>query len=61
VINLFIWPEGAADAAPAPPLMREGYNVRHWTKLGLSCWAVSDVSAVELARFERIVRASNPV
>jgi len=61
VINLFIWPEQAADAAPVPPLVREGYNVRHWTKLGMSCWAVSDMSAEELARFEHIVRASTPI
>ncbi|MBS0385338.1 MAG: anti-sigma factor [Proteobacteria bacterium] len=61
VINLFIWPERAGDAAPVPPLVREGYNVRHWTKLGMSCWAVSDMNAEELARFERVVRASNPV
>ena len=61
VINLFIWPERASDAAPVPPLVREGYNVRHWTKLGMSCWAVSDMNAAELARFEQIVRTSNPV
>lgn len=61
VINLFIWPEHAGDAAPVPPLVREGYNVRHWTKLGMSCWAVSDMNAAELARFEQIVRTSNPV
>ena len=61
VINLFIWPEHASDAAPVPPLVREGYNVRHWTKLGMSCWAVSDMNAQELAQFEHIVRSFNPV
>ena len=61
VINLFIWPERAGDGAPAAPLVREGYNVRHWTKLGMNCWAVSDMNAAELARFEQIVRTSNPV
>jgi anti-sigma factor (TIGR02949 family) len=61
VINLFVWPERAGDASPVPPLVREGYNVRHWTKLGMSCWAVSDMNAAELARFVRIVRTSNPI
>lgn len=61
VINLFIWPERAGDAAPVAPLVREGYNVRNWNKLGMNCWAVSDMNAEELARFERIVRASTPV
>ncbi len=61
VINLYIWPEHAADLAPVPPLVRDGYNVRHWTKLGMSCWAVSDLDAAELAHFEQVVRASRPV
>jgi anti-sigma factor RsiW len=61
VINLFIWPARPADLAPAAPLVREGYNVRHWTKLGMSCWAVSDMNAAELAQFERVVRAAHPV
>ena len=61
VINLFIWPERAGDAALVPPLVREGYNVRHWTKRGMSCWAVSDMDAAELARFEQLVRSSNPI
>jgi anti-sigma factor RsiW len=61
VINLFIWPERHDGAAPTQPLVREGYNVRHWTKLGMSCWAVSDLNAAELAQFERIVRAANPI
>ena len=61
VINLFIWPEHAGEGAPTPPLVRAGYNIRHWTKLGMSCWAVSDINAAELAQFEHIVRASNPV
>ena len=61
VINLFIWPESNGDAVPVPPLVRDGYNVRHWTKLGMSCWAVSDMNAAELARFEQVVRASNPI
>jgi anti-sigma factor RsiW len=61
VVNLFIWPERAGDMAPTPPLVREGYNLRHWTKLGMSCWAVSDMNAQELAHFEQIVRATNPI
>jgi len=61
VINLFIWPERPADLAPVAPQVRDGYAVRHWTKLGMSCWAVSDLSAGELARFEEIVRRSKPV
>ena len=40
----------AGDAAPVAPLVREGYNVRNWTKLGMNCWAVSDMNAEELAR-----------
>lgn len=62
LINLFIWParEGGG-AGPAMPETREGYNVLHWTKLGFSCWAVSDMSPQEMQRFEALVKDQTPV
>jgi anti-sigma factor RsiW len=47
-INLFTWP--AAAGASASHAARDGYNVLHWTHGGMAYWAVSDVSAAELAR-----------
>jgi anti-sigma factor RsiW len=58
VINLYVWPAGPRDLAPVPPLSRQGYNVRGWTRDGMSFWAVSDMSAEELARFESLARAA---
>ncbi|SEE01899.1 Transmembrane transcriptional regulator (anti-sigma factor RsiW) [Rhizobiales bacterium GAS191] len=49
VINLFVWP----GTDPAPPSTElSGYFLRHWTKDGLTFWAVSDIAEPELAEFE---------
>jgi len=48
VINLFVWP-GAPVVATAAS--RDGYNIDNWSEDGLVFWAVSDVSAGDLARF----------
>lgn len=60
-INLFIWPKRDGAGGPALPETRQGYNVLHWTKLGFSCWAVSDMSPQELQRFEALVKDQTPV
>ena len=49
IINLFVWP--GSDKAPAK-LQRLGFSLRHWTKGGLTFWAVSDINASELAEFQ---------
>ncbi|MCW3100837.1 MAG: zinc-finger family protein [Chthonomonadaceae bacterium] len=64
VINLFLWPAAAPDAA-ATLLSRRGYNMVHWTQSGLACWAVSDLNAAELREFaercqERVALAARP-
>jgi anti-sigma factor RsiW len=55
VINLLIAPaERAADTRPASQV-RAGYNIAHWTKSGMSYWAVSSLSAAELDKFAQLV------
>jgi anti-sigma factor RsiW len=55
IINLFIAPaEHAGDARPTGQ-MRAGYNIAHWTKSGMTYWAVSSLSAAELAKFAQLV------
>jgi len=61
IINLFIWPTEGADIIPTGSIIRQGYNIRHWTKLGMTCWAVSDLNASELARFEQLIRTATPL
>jgi anti-sigma factor RsiW len=64
VINLFVWPVAASDAA-ATFVTRRGYNMIHWTKSGLTCWAVSDLNQTELQEFakryqERVLFPNRP-
>ena len=47
VINLFVWPAPSGDTKPAAQV-RQGYNLIHWTKSGMSHWAVSDLNLAEL-------------
>jgi len=53
VINVFIWPHAEKDAPPAAVPSRQGYNVIHWVKAGMTCWAVSDLNPQELLEFAR--------
>jgi anti-sigma factor RsiW len=55
VINLFVWP----GTDPAPPSVElSGYMLRHWTKDGLTFWAVSDIASPELGEFEAAYQAA---
>lgn len=50
-INLFVWP--APDAPEQPPRgrTRQGYNLSHWSRGGLTYWAISDLNSAELRTF----------
>jgi anti-sigma factor RsiW len=52
VINLFTWPSDAAGGEAEPA--RNGYNVVHWSKGGMTYWAVSDLGIGELQQFENL-------
>jgi anti-sigma factor RsiW len=47
VINVFVWPAGARELAPAES-RHDGYNVLGWSQRGLQFWAVSDVDPADL-------------
>lgn len=49
-INLFVWRSGQ-DESPNGSFAARGYNLVHWTKGGLSYWAVSDVALSDLEAF----------
>jgi len=52
VINLFVWPASDATATTVKATAsRDGHNIETWRAGGLAFWAVSDVSADDLARF----------
>jgi mycothiol system anti-sigma-R factor len=59
-INVFVWPGApgsiSAQAIPAQTLApRQGYNLTRWSRGGFQFWAVSDVSAQDLADFVRLL------
>ena len=53
-INLFIWPEAGGGRGEARAV--RGFNVQHWTRGGMSFYAVSDLNAAELADFARALQ-----
>ena len=55
-INLFIWPAEQADSTGEVAIQRQGYNLIHWSASGMNFWAISDLNAVELHEFARLVQ-----
>lgn len=51
VINVFIWPTKESDSEPAVRAPISGYNLIHWSRGGMTLWAVSDLNERELMEF----------
>ena len=60
VINLFVWPATAEGASAQVMTVRQGYNVLHWTRNGMTYWAASDMNQRELADFGRLAGGDGP-
>lgn len=61
VINLFCAPAPGSGHSAAGMESLQGFNVRRWSENGISLWAVSDISADELAEFgEKFEAALKP-
>ena len=58
-ISLTAVPERVPATAPALRAT-DGYNVLRWTEDGVSYWAISDLSASELANFAQPFRSAAP-
>ena len=56
-INVFVWPSGESSEASTDTRALRGIQVRHWTRDGMTFWAVSDLNDMELDQF---VRALHP-
>jgi len=52
IIDLFVWPQ-PGDAG-IESTVRQGYNVVHWTRGGMTFWAVSDVELAQLRDFAEV-------
>lgn len=55
-INVLVWPAGSDTSSPAAARTLRGFHVEHWTRGGMSFWAVSDVNAAELTTFARALQ-----
>jgi anti-sigma factor RsiW len=55
-INLFIWPSMHDSGQGA--VMRQGYNLLHWTQSGMVFWAASDLNNSELQEFVKLIHQS---
>ena len=54
-INVFVWPDAAGSSSTQTIEPRQGYNLMRWSRGGFQFWAVSDVSAPDLAEFVRLL------
>ena len=54
-INVFVWPDAAGSSSTQTIEPRQGYNMMRWSRGGFQFWAVSDVSAPDLAEFVRLL------
>jgi len=59
-INLFVWPVAGQPDAPERITTRQGYNVLHWTRSGMTYWVASDLSLRELQEFVRLEQNRAP-
>jgi anti-sigma factor RsiW len=50
-INVFVWPETSGAVRSSDTRAIRGFHVRHWTRGGMSYWAVSDVNDADLDQF----------
>jgi len=50
-INVFIWPATSGDTKAIAQVL-QGYNVIHWTKAGMTYWAISDLNLAELQQLQ---------
>jgi anti-sigma factor RsiW len=50
-INLFMWPSTEKQNLQMASQTAAGYNILHWTKDGMTFWAVSDLATDELQTF----------
>jgi anti-sigma factor RsiW len=58
VINVFTWPTRyGMDGSGLSATSRQGFQVIHWTRGGMTWWAVSDASEDRLRQLARLLGA----
>jgi anti-sigma factor RsiW len=56
VINLFVWPQTSGADSGVRSDSSQGYNVAHFTRAGMTFWAVTDLNPEEFKAFVGLVR-----
>jgi anti-sigma factor RsiW len=56
IIDLYIWPLPKPGESPIETAQRQGYNVVHWARDGMTFWAVSDVEMNQLVDFAKALQ-----
>lgn len=57
-INVFVLPEREASRSASGPIADHGYQLARWNHGGMRFWAVSDLSADEMAKFATAMQAA---
>ena len=60
LINLFIWPSSESSDSGIKSETRQGYHLFHWTRSGMTYWAVSDVEEGQLQEFVQRLQNQSP-
>jgi anti-sigma factor RsiW len=55
-INLFVWPSNGRDITQQEQLARQGYNLIHWTRSGMTYWLISELNLTELNECARLLK-----
>ena len=55
-INLFVFPSADNSDGGNKMSMRQGYNLIHWSRSGMTFWAVSDINLGELQEFAQALQ-----
>ena len=56
LINVFIWPSGSGSDERERAESRQGYNVIHWARVGMTYWVASDLNGSELEQFAALLK-----
>ncbi len=54
VVNIFTWTANSFEDKPLTRLVCQGFRLRHWQRLGMSYWVVSDLNDQESDKFAKV-------
>jgi anti-sigma factor RsiW len=60
LINVFIWPSSESSDSGIKSETRQGYHLFHWTRSGMTYWAVSDLEKSQLQEFVQLLQNQSP-